>query len=144
MKLELEKAKWKFKSQIVAKVIVSESEIQKLKPEFNENYANENPTEFNDILFQLGMDVSLPVTIQRGLKHRNRLNEVVTCTRWIGDERLDNAWLKSGNASQEAKDKSCDNKILDDMYRMKSLTNDTQAVLEERDRYSVIDETVWE
>lgn len=144
MKSELEKATWKFKSQIVAKVIVSESEIQKLKPEFNEKYANENPTEFNDILFQLGMDVSLPVTIQRGLKHRNRLNEVVTCTRWIGDERLDNAWLKSGNASQEAKDKSCDNKILDDMYRMKSLTNDTQAVLEERDRYSVIDETVWE
>ena len=131
-----------FQSQIVAMVIVSESEIQKVIPNFNESF-EQNKTQFESILWELGIDITKPYIKQKGLRHRNRLNEVVKCTRYLGEERLDMEWINSGYASQEAKDKYSSNHILDDLYRSKYLTVDTQALLESRDRYSVIDETVW-
>ena len=129
-------------SMIVAQVEVSESEIQKVLPDFGSSYYNTQ--KLNDILFELGMDVSKNVEQQNGLKHRNRLNEVVRCTRWVGSERQDEEWINSGYASQEALDKYSGNRILEDLYRSKNLTEDAQLALAERDRYSKIDESEWE
>ena len=129
-------------SLIVATVVVSESEIKKVIENFNaDNYDTE---KLQAILYQLGINTSEPVQRQDNLLHRNRLNEVVKCTRWLGNERQDTEWIESGYASREAKDKYSGNKILEDHYRMRMLTQDAQDILEERDRYSIIDESEWE
>lgn len=128
-------------SLIVANVIVSESELLSYNPEF---FKGITPDKFKKALYELGIDTSLPVLQQSNIKHRNRLNEIVKCNRWVGEERLDPEWITSGYASQAAKDKSSGNRLLEDLYRSKSLTKDAQAALEDRDRHSVVDETVWE
>ena len=40
----------------------------------------------------------------------------------VGNERLDDEWLKSGYASEEAIARKLDNKLLNDIFRMKGLT----------------------
>jgi len=137
----MQENKTKKESLIVATVIVSESELRKvfILPE----PIDDRSSLFLNVLHDMGMDVDRTVTRQDGLWHRNRLNEVVLCSRWVGEERQDSEWIKSGYASQEAKDKAKGNRMLDDLYRSRNLTKDTQAVLEERDRYTIIDETVW-
>lgn len=139
-----QKHKTKRSSLIVAKVIISESELAIGIPEYNSNYEQEHPGKFKQVLYRLGIDVSLPYARQDGLWHRNRLNQVVLCSRWIGEERQDRNWVRSGYASREAVDKYSGSKILEDLYRMKSMTQDAQEHLEDRDRYSVIDETQWQ
>lgn len=136
----MQEQKPKKESAIVATVIVSESELRKV---YNLSEPVSEDSFFVKILFDMGMDTNRTVTRQDGLWHRNRLNEVVLCSRWIGEERQDSEWITSGYASQEAKDKAKCNRMLDDLYRTRNLTKDTQAVLEERDRYTIIDETVW-
>lgn len=63
------------------------------------------------------------------------------CSRWVGKERLDDKWIKSGYASKAAIDKSSGCRLLEDSYRSRQLTEDIQARLEERDaRASKTDE----
>lgn len=131
-------------SMIVATVIVSESELEYHLKDYKKGLEDASPSYFNSILSSMGMDITLPVIKQKGLQHRNRLNQVVTCDRWIGEERQDPEWIMSGYASKEAVDKYSGNKILEDLYRSRQLTKDAQLALEDRDRHSVIDETEWE
>lgn len=127
-------------SNIVALCIVSESEIAKAIPEYTYSWQTNNPDLFNLILFQLGMDIKKPIETQLGLTHRNRLNEIVICARFVGDERLDFDWLNSGYASQQAKDKVSGSRMLEDLYRAKNLTVDRQLALEAKDKYKYVDE----
>jgi len=136
--------KVKQNSMIVANVIISESELIKVLPDYSASLETDNPKEFLNILWQLGIDTSKRIERQDGIKHRNRLNEVSFCSRWVGEERQDEAWITSGYASKEAKDKYSGSKILEDLYRERSATVDTQEYLESRDKYAVVDETVWE
>jgi hypothetical protein len=131
-------------SMIVASVFVSESELKVAKPEFYSGFEDKNPTVFKQWLYELGVDTNLPVAKQRGLKHRNRMNQVVTCDRWLGEERQDADWINSGYASREARDKYSGNRILEDLYRSRNLTVDAQNILEDRDKHTVIDESNWE
>lgn len=126
-------------SAIVALCIVSESEIVKVMPNYSSEFENDT-LAFNKFLYSLGMDIEKPVLRQDALQHRNRLNEVVVCSRWVGEERLDEAWLYSGYASREAVDKASGSKILEDLYRSRNLTQDAQDSLEARDRYNVVKE----
>ena len=91
--------------------------------------------EFKEFLYSLGMDVEKPYQRQDGFQHRNRCNEVVVCSRWIGNSRLDSEWLNSGHASREAIDKASGSKLTEDIYRSRYETEDAQALLESRDRY---------
>jgi hypothetical protein len=126
-------------SSIVALCIISESELVKVIPNYSAEFEN-NTLEFKKVLFSLGMDTERYVLRQDGLQHRNRLNETVVCSRWVGEERLDEAWLLSGYASKEAIDKASGSKILEDLYRSRNLTQDAQDSLEARDRYNVVKE----
>ena len=132
--MKVTEPKQKRSSAIVAMVIVSESELAKVIPDYD--YRLEQEDKFEEILAELGMDVSKAYLRQDGLQHRNRFNEVVVCSRWLGYERQDHEWIKSGYASKEAIDKAAGSKILDDLYRSRYLTEDAQAVLEARDRGS--------
>ena len=125
---------------IVALCIVSESELVVGLPSYSKDFETDNPKEFKQILYDIGMDVSKVVERQDGLWHRNRLNKVVFCSRYVGYERLDVSWITSGYASQEARDKASGCKLLEDMYRIKNLTEDRQALLEARDQYADLTE----
>lgn len=126
-------------STIVALCIVSESELKAAYPDYDASWETTKPAYFKQILFNMGMDVTYPIVRQDGLMHRNRMNQVVICSRYVSNERQDEAWITSGYASTEAKDKYSGSRLLEDMYRAKNLTEDTQWYLERRDQYKVTD-----
>lgn len=107
---------------IAAIRIVSESEIATVKEGFNAQWALDNPKEFNNMLFDLGIDIKSAVEVQEGLTHRNGFGNIITCTRWVGSERVDLVWVRSGYASQEAKDKATGSRMLEDLYRQRGMT----------------------
>ena len=110
-------------SDIVAIRAVSLSELYKADPKFTEKYAMENPDELKQVLYDSGIDTNQPYEHQFN-QHRNNFNEVYHGSRFVGLERIDAAWLQSGLASREAKDKAKGNKLLVDLYRSKGLTTD--------------------
>lgn len=134
----------KTENSILALCIVSESELAKVIPNFSASIEEQSPTVFKTILHGMGIDTTRPVERQDGLKHRNRLNEVVICSRYVGYERTDDEWINSGYASQTAKDKASGSRLLEDLYRARGLTDDAQIKQEARDVYKVIDESVQE
>lgn len=104
---------------IVALCIVSASEIALAKPDFTYEWAEKNKKEFDEILSQFGMDVTQSIELQPEIQHKNRMNQVVICDRWVGYERTDFEWINSGYATKEAKDKASNNRLLNDLYRMR-------------------------
>ena len=124
---------------IAAVCIISESELAKV---MDYTAAFSEQEGFLQVLYGLGMDTTRPVIRQDALQHRNRFNEIVICSRWVGDERTDAEWINSGYASREAIDKATGSKILEDIYRAKYLTVDMQAMLESRDRYAKTDDKI--
>ena len=129
-------------SSIAAYCIVSESEIAAGYPDYSNMW--DDTRRLKKVLFDLGIDITRPVEIQDNLTHRNRLNQVVTCRRYVGHERQDTVWITSGHASRFAIDKFSKSKILEDIYRWRGLTYDRQAQQEARDQYRVEDELVLE
>lgn len=125
-------------SMIAAVMHVSESEIYAAYPDYTADWETNKPTVFSNLLWNFGLNTKQEYVRQDGLQHRNRLGKVVTCSRWYGSERNDDEWLNGGYASQAAVDRSKNNHILDDSYRVRHLTLDAQYALEQRDRYNVV------
>lgn len=140
MKIELNKVqenkalKQQKQSLIAAVVHVSESEVIQVLPEYAASLETENKPKLEQVLFDLGLNVNQDYIRQDGIQHRNRLGQIVTCSRWYGSERNDVEWLNSGYASQAAVDRNKNNRLLDDSYRVRHLTTDAQYTLEQRDR----------
>jgi hypothetical protein len=105
--------------KILALQYISLSEIQKIRPEINDEWINKNPVDFKDILFGLGLDIHTPYETQLNIPHRNRFNEEVRCTRVVGNERIDSEWCASNYASRDAVMKASGNRLITDLYRMK-------------------------
>lgn len=122
-------------SAIFALCIISESELAKVIPDYSYSL-EEDQDKFLKLLYDLGMDVERPYSRQDAIQHRNRFNEIVVCSRWVGEERVDDDWIESGYASREAIDRASGSKILEDIYRSKHMTIDAQEMLEARDRYN--------
>jgi len=57
--------------------------------------------KIKELLFQLGVDTQFPVDCEV-VTHRNMQNQVVTCEYYMGRERTDKAYIRSGHASIEA------------------------------------------
>lgn len=126
-------------SSIVALRIISESEIVYEYPEYEASWEKTRLIKLENILYSYGLDTTKSYERQDGLWHRNGFGKIVLCSRYVGQERQDPEWITSGYASQEAKDKYSGSRLLEDIYRARRLTEDTQAALEARDRYKVID-----
>lgn len=109
------------RSTIVALVYISLSELQTINSKYTEEWSNSNPQELLGVLKGLGLDVNQPMEKQ-DTTHRNRFGNLITCSRWVGVERLDKEWLESGYASQEAKDKALGSKLITDLYRQRGMT----------------------
>lgn len=122
-------------SMIDVTLAVSESEIALIYPQYDVSWLVEQIDDLKSVLFDLGLDTNQHFELQEITQHRNRLGQVVTCGRYLGYERGDDSWLKSGYASQAAKDKSRNSRMTDDLYRMKGLTIDMQESMERKDKY---------
>jgi hypothetical protein len=113
-------------SKIAAICTISLSELQYVFPEqyryFPEKYMLMHVEALTQALFMLGMDVTDFVEEQDSIEHRNKLGVVVNCKRWVGTERGDKKWLDSGCASVAALDRAKDNKLLNDMYSLRGLS----------------------
>lgn len=104
---------------ITALCIVSASEIAVGYPDFTYDLIETNRDKFLKILYDLGMDTSQQIEIQPDTQHRNRLDKIVICDRYVGHERTDLEWINSGYASQEAKDKKLNNRLINDLYKLR-------------------------
>lgn len=104
---------------ITALCIVSASEIAVGYPDFTYDLIETNRDKFLKILYDLGMDTSQQIEIQPDIQHRNRLDKIVICDRYVGHERTDLEWINSGYASQEAKDKRSGNRLIQDLYKQR-------------------------
>jgi hypothetical protein len=109
-------------SGIIAICIVSAMDVHEVKKDFNYDWAEKNPKEFNELLWQFGGETTGFIEIQKDVTHRTRLNRLVTCDRYVMNERFDKEWVESGYASQEAKDKASGSSLLNDLYRAKGLS----------------------
>lgn len=106
---------------IAAVSYISLSEIQTVDKTITEEWIEKNPKQFEDILYSLGMDTKNYPYERQDVTHRNRFGNVITCPRWVGNERICKEWVESGYASVEAKDKSLNNSILTDCYRARGM-----------------------
>lgn len=134
------RSKKEYYSVISTPMHISQSEVSYLYPDYTFDWHFTEVQKLKGILFDLGLDTNQFYEFSEVTQHRNRMNQVVTCNRWFGVERSDIEWLKSGYASQAAKDKAKNSRLCDDLYRAKALTIDTQLALEARDKYNVIEE----
>lgn len=128
--------KKKYFSDIAAKIHISESEIVLVNSEYTYDDFLNNPQKYNDLFFSLGMDMNYSFVYMPIHLHRNRLNKVVICGRFYGDERTDKEWISSGHASQAAKDKASNCRLIDEMYQVKGLTQTAQVAGELKDSYT--------
>lgn len=107
--------------RIAAISYISLSEIQTVANWVTEEFIEENPEVFKKMLFDLGVDVyNYPWEVQN-VTHRNRFGNIITCPRYVGNERVDQEWVNSPHSSVEARDKSLNNSILTDIYRSKGM-----------------------
>lgn len=130
-------------SNIAAWKIISESEIVLAFSNYDVSWWDESNPKRKILLklfYQLGIDTDYPIKLQGVTRHRNQLNKVVTCRRYLGEERQDKEWLNSGYASKEAKDKARKSRITDEIYWTKGLTVDCQVAGEIKDSYISISE----
>lgn len=132
--------KKEYYSVIQSTIHISESEIAILYPDYQYSWFENNTEKLKGILFDLGADTNQYFEYHEPTQHRNRLGKVVTCGRYFCQERLDNDWIKSGYASEAAKDKVKNSRMLDDLYRAKGLTVDMQEAMERKDKYKEIED----
>lgn len=73
----------------------------------------------NKILWICGIDVENEYGVEEELvEHRNWQNQVVKCIRFVGVERTDREWLRSGLASMEGHMAPASNDVRKDMIQM--------------------------
>ena len=107
--------------KIAATVFISLSEIQTVAPWCDEEFIENNQEVFRQMRQDWGADVyQYPIEVQ-DVSHRNKFGNIITCKRWVCNERVDPAWISSGYCSVEARDKSLNNSILTDIYRSKGM-----------------------
>ena len=107
-------------SSIIALVYISLSELQTIDPKYTEEWIDSSEQELLGVLRGLGLDINKPWERQI-VEHRNRFGNINTCSRFVGNSRIDEEWVTSGYASQEAIDKSKNNRMLTDLYRQRGM-----------------------
>jgi len=108
-------------SSIIALVYISQSELCTVDPKYTEEWIANHPQQLEAVLYELGINTNEPYETQFNT-HRNRFGNLNTCSRFIGNSRLDQKWLESGYASEEALAKSSGSRLLIDLYQSRGLT----------------------
>jgi len=108
-------------SSIIALVYISQSELWTVNPKYTEEWVQNNPQQLEGVLYDLGLDVNQPYEVQFNT-HRNRFGNINSCTRFVGNERLNDEWINSGHASDAAKDKASGSNLVKDLYSLRGMT----------------------
>lgn len=74
---------------------------------FQEAFGKDDKKTIERILRDNGMDVTEPYSLEYS-RHRNLRGNIVSCERYVGEERNDKEWLDSGAASWECIIENCD------------------------------------
>jgi hypothetical protein len=96
---------------------------------WNNNYPQEHQKAFKELLWKHGITGEIELVEDT---HRLRTsNAIHTGKRWVGEERTDAAWLKSGAATIEAYLAASDAETQCDMRRMSRRAGSVSAVEED-------------
>lgn len=108
-------------SSIIALVYISQSELWTVNPMYTQEWVQNNPQQLEQVLYDLGLDVNQPYEVQFNT-HRNRFGNINSCSRFVGNERLDKEWIDSKYSSQEARDKASGSNLVKDLYSLRGMT----------------------
>lgn len=103
--------------------------------DFQVAFGNDDKQAIEKILFENGMDVTEPYTVEFS-KHRNLRGHIVSCDRYVGEERQDKNWLKGGAASWEAQVEACDLDLRIQLKTMGKQSNNTGMILDQLERHA--------
>lgn len=103
--------------------------------DFQEAFGKEDKQAIEKILFENGMDIEEPYTVEFS-QHRNLRGQIVSCDRYVGEERQDKCWLKSGAASWEAQVEACDLDLRIELKTMGKSYNNSGHIISELERHS--------
>lgn len=96
---------------------------------FKEAFAAADVDAIKAHLFTNGLDVDKEYELVR-VTHRNLRNQVVNGERFEGQERLDEAWLKSGYASLEARIEATEDASLRHTLRVMNASRQQERVFD--------------
>ncbi|MNF40758.1 hypothetical protein D3C85_783530 [compost metagenome] len=96
---------------------------------FGEAFASSDEQKIKEVLFQNGLDSSKEFEVIR-VTHRNLRNQVVNGELYIGSERLDPEWIKSGFASLAARIEATDDASLRQTLRVMSVQRTQDKVFD--------------
>lgn len=102
---------------------------------FQEAFGNDDKQAIEKILFENGMDIEEPYTVEFS-QHRNLRGQIVSCDRYVGEERQDKNWLKGGAASWEAQVEACDLDLRIQLKTMGKSYNNSGHIISELERHS--------
>lgn len=98
------------------------NELKKILPSFKEEYIESTNPKVKEILynffFKLGADTRFGIKKQDGFITKNRWGEEDCSTRFVIAERLDDEWVYSPLASNEAKLYTKDQSLINDLSKM--------------------------
>lgn len=113
---------------------LSVSDLLMIK-DFQVAFGNDDKQAIEKILFENGLDVEEHYTLEFS-QHRNLQGQIVSCERYVGEERQDTQWLKSGAASWEAQVESCDLGLRIQLKTMGQQNNNTGMILDQLERHA--------
>lgn len=102
---------------------------------FKKAFGEEDKQTIEKILYENGMDVTEPYTLEFS-KHRNLRGNIVSCERYVGEERRDKNWLNSGAASWESVVESCDLELRIALKTMGRQSNNTGNIIDQLERHA--------
>ena len=103
--------------------------------DFQVAFGNDDKQAIEKILFENGMDIDEPYTVEFS-KHRNLRGQIVSCDRYVGEERCDKVWLKSDACSWENQVESCDLDLRIALKTMSRQNNNTGMILDSLERHA--------
>jgi hypothetical protein len=103
--------------------------------DFQIAFGTDDKQAIENILFENGMDVEEPYTVEFS-QHRNLRGQIVSCDRYVGEERQDKCWLKSGAASWESQVEACDLDLRVQLKSMSQQSNNTGSIIDEMQKHA--------
>lgn len=102
---------------------------------FKAAFGSDDKVVLEKILFDNGIDVEEPYTLEYS-KHRNLRGNIVSCERFVGIERSDISWLKSGASSWENIVANCDLDLRIQLMNMGKNHSNTAHIVSELERHA--------
>ena len=102
---------------------------------FQTAFGNDDKQAIEKILFENGMDVTEPYTVEFS-KHRNLRGQIVSCDRYVGEERQCKEWLKSGAASWEVQVEACPLDLRIQLKTMGQQRDSTASIIDHMQKHA--------